>query len=463
MPDSRPSCDEVTMPCRAMPSRGLVGRAHVPGDKSISHRAVLTGSLCVGETRIRGLLEADDVMATVGACRQMGAWIATDGDGNWTVSGVGVGGFLEPEDILDCGNSGTGVRLLMGALATSQVSAILTGDASLRSRPMDRVVDPLAEFGARFRGRLHGRLPLTMTGAPLPIPVTYALPVPSAQVKSAILYAGLNCRGRTTVIEDAPTRDHTERMLAAFGADLSVEMDGAERQIHVRGHVEMVPQSLTVPGDISSAAFPLAAGLMTEDADIVLPGIGVNPTRTGLLTTLDEMGAGIVIENERQAGGEPVADLRVRSQDLVGVDVPPERSPTMIDEYPILAAVAACAEGDTVMRGIAELRVKECDRIAAMVEGLERCGVRITEHEDGMTVHGRGAGSVSGGAVCRTFHDHRIAMSFLCLGLAAKAPIGVDDARPIRTSFPGFIGLMESLGAEFVQAGHAEGGVTICA
>jgi len=434
---------------RARPVRGLAGRGRVPGDKSISHRAILTGSLCVGETTITGLLEADDVLATVAACRHLGARIQPQGGGIWSVEGVGVGGFLEPLDVIDCGNSGTGVRLLMGALATTGLTATLTGDASLRSRPMDRVMGPLEEFGTRFHGRTNGRLPLTMTGAALPVPVTYALPVPSAQVKSAILYAGLNCRGRTTVIEPAATRDHTERMLAAFGAELAVEEAGGKRHIHVRGHVEMIPQSLTVPGDVSSAAFPLAACLITPGSAITLPGIGINPTRTGLLATLAEMGACLDLGNRREAGGEPVADLAVRSCALSGVEVPPERAPTMIDEYPVLAAIAALAEGDTVMRGIGEMRVKECDRIAAMVEGLRRCGVRVTEHDDGMTVHGEGSGSVAGDAVCRTFHDHRIAMSFLCLGLAARSPIGVDDTRSIKTSFPGFLSLLEGFGAHF--------------
>ncbi len=434
---------------RAWPVEGLAGSVAVPGDKSISHRAILTGSLCVGRTRIAGLLEADDVLATVAACREMGARIERDDDGCWSVDGVGVGGFLEPRDVLDCGNSGTAVRLLMGALATCDLTAILTGDTSLRSRPMDRVTEPLGAFGARFQGRSGGRLPLTLRGAAMPVPVTYALPVPSAQVKSAILYAGLNCRGRTTVIETAPTRDHTERMLAAFGAKLVVEEVGAERHIHVDGHVEMTPQALTVPGDMSSAAFPLAACLITEGSRVTLPGIGINPTRIGLLVTLDEMGARVALVNRREAGGEPVADLEARSGVLGGVVVPPERAPTMIDEFPILAVIAAMAEGDTVMRGLGELRVKECDRIAAMVDGLGRCGVEVTEHGDGLTVHGKGPGSVAGDAVCRTFHDHRIAMSFLCLGLAARAPVGVDDIGPISTSFPGFLPLMEGLGARF--------------
>ena len=432
-------------PIRALKSVGLAGEATVPGDKSVSHRALIFGALSVGESRITGLLEGEDVLRTAAAMRAFGAEVERTGAGAWTVRGVGVGGFAEPDDVIDCGNAGTGVRLVMGAMATTAISATFTGDASLRRRPMGRILDPLRLFGARSAGRAGDLLPLTLIGAREPVPVTYELPVASAQVKSAVLLAGLGAPGETVVIEREPTRDHTERMLAAFGADLATEERDGTRAIRLTGQPELVPQRIAVPRDPSSAAFPVAAGLVAADSQIVVPGICLNPTRDGFYRTLDEMGADIAHENPREAGGEPVADLRVRASRLRGVEVPPERAPSMIDEYPVLAALAAVAEGDTVMRGVGELRVKESDRIAAMVAGLRANGVEVTEEEDGMIVHG--AGRVPGGGTVGTHLDHRIAMSFLVLGLGADSPVTIDDGRPIATSFPGFLPLMRGLGA----------------
>jgi len=434
------------MSCAAAgPLRGV---ASIPGDKSVSHRALILGALSVGETRIEGLLEGGDVLDTGRAMRAFGATVDRTGPGAWVVHGVGVGGFQEPEDVIDCGNSGTGVRLIMGAVATSDLTAIFTGDASLRSRPMGRVTEPLALFGAETRGRRGGRLPLALIGARDPMPVRYATPMPSAQVKSAVLLAGLNAPGETVVIEREPTRDHTERMLAGFGAEIATEITDEGRVITLRGQPDLRPQSIAVPRDPSSAAFPVVAALLVEGSDVLVPGIGLNATRAGVYDTLVEMGADIAFENRREEGGEPVADLRVRFGPLRGVEVPPERAASMIDEYPVLAALAATAEGPTVMRGVKELRVKECDRLDAMARGLEACGVTVEEGEDFLIVQGRGPGSVAGGAIVESRLDHRIAMSFLCLGLAAKAPIKVDDSSPIATSFPDFVGLMRGLGAE---------------
>jgi 3-phosphoshikimate 1-carboxyvinyltransferase len=363
-----------------------------------------------------------------------------------------VGGFREPANVIDVGNSGTGARLIMGAMATTPITATFTGDASLRKRPMGRVTDPLALFGARAYGRSGGRLPMTIVGAADPMPVRYALPVPSAQVKSAILLAGLNAPGQTVVIEREPTRDHTERMLAGFGADITVEQAPEGRRIILTGQPDLRPQSVAVPRDPSSAAFPVCAALIVPGSDITVPGVSQNPTRNGLFTTLVEMGADVAFENPRVEGGEPVADLRVRfTGDLRGVETPDERAASMIDEFPILCAVAANASGATVMRGVKELRVKESDRIDAMARGLEACGVRIEETEDTLTVHGMGAGHVPGGAICATHLDHRIAMSFLVLGLSSKAAISVDDGAPIATSFPVFEGLMAGLGADIAR------------
>ena len=429
----------------------LSGRAEVPGDKSISHRALILGALSVGRTRISGLLEGQDVIDTAKAMRAFGATVTRTDEGEWTVEGVGVGGFAEPADVIDCGNSGTGVRLIMGCMATSPITATFTGDASLRKRPMGRVTDPLALFGARSYGRAGGRLPMTVIGAAEPVPVTYTLPMASAQVKSAVLLAGLNAPGQTVVIEKTPTRDHTERMLRGFGASVTVEATPEGNRITLQGQPELVAQEVTVPRDPSSAAFPVCAALLVPGSDILVPGVSQNPTRNGLFLTLREMGADIAFLNEREEGGEPVADLRVRHSALTGIEVPPERAAAQIDEYPILAALAACATGTTVMRGVHELRVKESDRIAAMARGLEACGVRVEEDADTLIVHGLGPDAVPGGATVATHLDHRIAMSFLVLGLVSRQPISVDDGAPIATSFPGFEDLMRQLGATITR------------
>ncbi|MFE3836693.1 3-phosphoshikimate 1-carboxyvinyltransferase [Pseudogemmobacter sonorensis] len=426
----------------------LSGVAAVPGDKSISHRALIFGAMAVGETRISGLLEGQDVLDTAKAMRALGAEVTRLGEGAWSVHGVGTGGFSEPSDLIDCGNSGTGVRLLMGAVATTPISVTFTGDASLRKRPMGRVTDPLSLFGARAFGRKGGRLPMTLVGAADPVPVRYVLPMASAQVKSAVLLAGLNAPGETVVIEREPTRDHSERMLRGFGAEVAVEAGPEGQVITLVGRPELRPQGVAVPRDPSSAAFPTCAALITEGSEIRVPGVSQNPTRNGLYLTLVEMGADISFENPREEGGEPVADLHVRfSPDLRGVEVPPGRAPSMIDEYPVLSVVAAFADGRTVMRGVKELRVKESDRIDAMARGLEACGVRTEEDEDTLIVHGMGAGGMPGGATCATHLDHRIAMSFLVAGMAAQREITVDDGAPIMTSFPLFEGLMNGLGA----------------
>ncbi|WP_096787866.1 3-phosphoshikimate 1-carboxyvinyltransferase [Rhodobacter sp. CZR27] len=438
----------ASQPMTARRSGPLRGRAEVPGDKSISHRALILGAMAVGETRITGLLEGQDVLDTAKAMRAFGAEVTQHAPGEWSVQGVGVGGFAEPSDVIDCGNSGTGVRLIMGCMATSPITATFTGDASLRKRPMGRVTDPLALFGARAYGRKGGRLPMTLVGAAEPVPVRYTVPVPSAQVKSAVLLAGLNAPGQTVVIEREPTRDHSERMLRGFGAELTVEATAEGQVITLTGQPDLRPQVVAVPRDPSSAAFPVCAALIVEGSEIVVPGVSRNPTRDGLYVTLLEMGADIAFESPREEGGEPVADLRVRFSALKGVEVPPERAPSMIDEYPILSVVAAFAEGRTVMRGIKELRVKESDRIDAMARGLEACGVRVEDDEDTLIVHGMGAGGVPGGATCATHIDHRIAMSFLVLGMAAKHSVSVDDGSPIATSFPAFLPLVRTLGAD---------------
>jgi 3-phosphoshikimate 1-carboxyvinyltransferase len=435
-------------PMTSAKSGPLKGTAAVPGDKSISHRALIFGAMAVGETKITGLLEGQDVLDTARAMRAFGAEVVQHGAGAWSVHGVGVGGFSEPSDVIDCGNSGTGVRLIMGTMATTAMTATFTGDASLRKRPMGRVTDPLSLFGTQAYGRKGGRLPMTVVGAANPVPVRYALPVASAQVKSAVLLAGLNAPGETVVIEREPTRDHSERMLLGFGADLSVEKTSEGHVITLKGRPELRPQTVAVPRDPSSAAFPTCAALIVEGSDIMVPGVSQNLTRNGLYITLAEMGAEIEFQNPRTEGGEPVADLRVRfSADMRGIEVPPDRAPSMIDEYPILSVVAAFATGRTVMRGVKELRVKESDRIDAMARGLEACGVTIEEDEDTLIVHGMGAGGMPGGATCATHLDHRIAMSFLVAGMASQAAVSVDDASPIVTSFPIFEGLMNGLGA----------------
>ncbi|MDR9428634.1 MAG: 3-phosphoshikimate 1-carboxyvinyltransferase [Salibaculum sp.] len=431
----------------------LAGTAHVPGDKSISHRALILGALSVGETRITGLLEGQDVLDTGRAMRAFGAEVTDHGDGDWSVHGVGVGGFAEPGQVIDCGNSGTGVRLIMGAMATSPIAATFTGDASLNARPMGRVTEPLALFGAQAVGRAGGRLPMTIVGAVDPVPVRYAVPVPSAQVKSAVLLAGLNAPGETVVIEREATRDHTERMLAGFGADLSVEDTEAGRVITLTGQPELKPQTIAVPRDPSSAAFPVCAALLVEGSDVLVPNIGLNPTRAGLFYTLQEMGADLAFENMREEGGEPVADLRARfSPNMEGIAVLPERAASMIDEYPVLSVVAAFARGRTEMRGVKELRVKECDRIDAMAQGLRAAGIAVEEGEDWWIVQGRGHGDVPGGVTVQSRLDHRIAMSFLVMGLSTENPIRVDDGGPIATSFPIFEDLMTGLGAGITRS-----------
>ncbi|WP_297772930.1 3-phosphoshikimate 1-carboxyvinyltransferase [uncultured Roseovarius sp.] len=427
----------------------LSGRADVPGDKSISHRSLILGALCVGETVITGLLEGEDVLDTAKAMRAFGAEVTCDPEGMWHVRGVGVGGFAEPSQVVDCGNSGTGVRLIMGAMATSPITATFTGDDSLNKRPMERITDPLTLFGARAVGRTGGRLPMTIVGATSPVPVRYEVPVPSAQVKSAVLFAGLNAPGQTIVVEREATRDHTERMLAGFGADITSEETSEGRIITLTGQPELTPQSIVVPRDPSSAAFPVCAALIVPGSDVLVPNIGLNPTRAGLFTTLREMGADLTYENMREEGGEPVADLRARfSPDLVGVEVPPERAASMIDEYPVLSVVAAFARGETVMRGVKELRVKESDRIDAMAEGLRAGGVEVEDGPDWWIVTGLGHGNVPGGQICVSHLDHRIAMSFIVMGMATNEPVSVDDASPIATSFPIFEGLMARLGAD---------------
>ncbi len=440
------------IPMTSHPCGPLTGTAEVPGDKSISHRSLILGAMAVGETKISGLLEGEDVLDTAKAMRAFGAEVTDHGGGEWTVHGVGVGGFAEPDQVIDCGNSGTGVRLIMGAMATCPITATFTGDASLNKRPMARVTDPLALFGAQSVGRSGGRLPMTIVGAAEPVPVRYEVPVPSAQVKSAVLLAGLNAPGKTVVIEQEATRDHSERMLAGFGAEITVEDTDEGRVITLTGRPELKPQVIAVPRDPSSAAFPVCAALITPGSDVLVPGIGLNPTRAGLFTTLREMGADLTYENEREEGGEPVADLRAKySPNMQGIEVPPERAASMIDEYPVLSVVAANATGTTMMGGVKELRVKESDRIDAMARGLRANGVTVNEGDDWWSVEGLGIGNAPGGGTCESFLDHRIAMSFMILGMGAKSPVTVDDAGPIATSFPIFEPLMARLGAQLVR------------
>lgn len=425
----------------------LSGQITVPGDKSISHRSLMFGAIAIGTTRISGLLEAEDVINSAHAMAALGARVENRGGGNWEVTGVGLGGFQSPAADLDFGNSGTGCRLAMGLLATSPVSARFVGDASLSRRPMGRVTKPLSEMGAKFEGTGGDKLPMRVTGAADPLPFTYELPVASAQVKSAILIAGLNAPGTTTVIEPKPTRDHTERMLRAFGAKIAV--DG--NRISVTGGQELQAVDIAVPADPSSAAFPMVAALVTPGSDVTIRNVMLNPTRTGLITTLQEMGGDIAILNERPAGGESVGDLRVRASKLKAVTVPAERAPSMIDEYPILAVAAACAQGTTRMEGLEELRVKESDRLAAVELGLNANGVKTASGPDWLEVTG---GPVEGGGFVPTHLDHRIAMSFLILGMVAHKPVTVDDGNVIATSFPVFVSLMNGLGAAIQPAGE---------
>jgi len=425
----------------------LRGKAQVPGDKSISHRSLILGALAVGETRITGLLEAEDVLNTAQVMRQFGATVTRDGNGLWRASGMGVGGWSQPDANLDFGNSGTGSRLVMGAMATTPITAVFTGDASLRGRPMKRVLEPLEKFGATWDAHDGGLMPVTLHGTDRPICIDYNVKVASAQVKSALLLAALNAPGRTRITQASLTRDHTEKMLKAFGADISVEPLKSGEVIHVLGEVELKPCAVEVPRDPSSAAFPLVAALIVPGSEVSIPGVLLNTRRIGLIDTLKEMGADIVIENLRESGGEKIGDLVAKYSPLTGVEVPPERAPAMIDEYPILAIAAAFAEGCTTMRGLEELRVKESDRLSAIVNGLRENGVTVEESEDGMVVEG---GDVPGGGRVTTHMDHRIAMSFLVMGLASEKPVSVDDVSMIATSFPEFENLMRALGADFV-------------
>ena len=442
------SSDALPSPLALRAAGPLKGSVRVPGDKSISHRALMLSALAVGRSEVSGLLEGEDVLATAAAMRAMGARLERLGPGHWAIDGVGVGGLLQPAAALDMGNSGTSTRLLMGLVATHPISATFIGDASLSRRPMGRVIEPLSRMGADITASPGGRLPLMLRGANTPLPLHYRLPVASAQVKSAILLAGLNVQGETVVEEPVPTRDHSERMLTSFGADLTVApMEGGGNRISVRGWADFRPQSLLVPGDPSSAAFPLVAALLVPGSEVLIEGVGLNPTRDGLVRVLTQMGADIRLVNPREVGGEPVADLAVRHSALTGIEVPPDVAPSMIDEYPILFVAAALARGRTVMRGIEELRVKESDRISAMAVGLAAAGVPVEELPDGLVVEGTGGDPVPGGATVRTHLDHRIAMSFAVLSLVSRAAITVDDRAPINTSFPTFLPLMESLGA----------------
>jgi 3-phosphoshikimate 1-carboxyvinyltransferase len=418
----------------------------VPGDKSISHRALIFGALAVGETRVSGLLEGEDVIRTAAAMRALGASVERRGEGEWRVQGVGVGGFAEPAGPLDFGNAGTGVRLTMGAVAGAPVRAVFDGDASLRKRPMGRILDPLVAMGAQAVAAAEGRrLPLTLQGARDPIPIVYRTPVPSAQIKSAVLLAGLAAPGETTVIEAEASRDHTERLLRHFGAAVESVPEGLSgRRITLTGQPELVPAPIVVPADPSSAAFPLVAALVVPGSEVVLEGVMTNPLRTGLLTTLREMGAQVEMLAEREEGGETVADLRVVASDLRGVEVPAARAPAMIDEYPVLAVAAAFAQGETRMCGLHELRVKESDRLAAVEAGLRANGIACAIEGDDLVVEGRGR--AAGGGLVATHMDHRIAMAFLVMGLAADKPVGIDDSTFIATSFPGFVAMMQRLG-----------------
>jgi 3-phosphoshikimate 1-carboxyvinyltransferase len=436
-------------PLTARRSGALSGRIRVPGDKSISLRSLILGALAVGETRITGMLEGEDAVSTANAMKALGAVVERTGERAWRVRGVGVGGFAEPSAALDFGNSGTGCRLAMGAVAGCPITVTFDGDASLRTRPMRRILDPLERMGARtLEIREGGRLPAVVQGARDPMPIEYESPVPSAQVKSAVLLAGLAAPGTTTVIEREATRDHTEKLLKHFGASIRVTSSGDNgRRIALQGQPELSAAPVVVPADLSSAAFPLVAALIVPGSEIVLEGVMLNPLRAGLLTTLKEMGASIEAVEQRNEGGEDVADLRVKAGALKGVDVPPERAPTMIDEYPILAIAAAFAEGDTRMRGLKELRVKESDRLEATAAMLRGNGVEVAIEGDDLIVHGKGR--ALGGGVVATHMDHRIAMSALVMGLGSEQGVAVDDAVFIATSFPGYADLMRSLGADY--------------
>jgi 3-phosphoshikimate 1-carboxyvinyltransferase len=424
----------------------LSGIVRVPGDKSISHRSLMLSALAVGESRIEGLLEGEDVLATAAAMRAMGARIERGDDGIWRVHGVGVGGLLQPESALDMGNSGTSTRLLMGLVASHAITATFVGDASLSKRPMARVIDPLSLTGAEFNASPGGRLPLMVRGICPAVPISYRLPVASAQVKSAVLLAGLNTPGITEVIEPIPTRDHSERMLAGFGAELSVEVDSdGTRYIRLVGEAELKPQQIEVPGDPSSAAFPIVAALITPGSEVTVTHVGMNPTRTGIYKMLEAMGADLTYSNERVVGGEPVADITARHSALKGIEVPPDVAPSMIDEFPVFFVAASMAEGCTVTSGLDELRVKESDRLALMAAGLTAIGATVEEREDGLAIEGKGGEPLKGGATIASALDHRIAMSFAVAGQNCAEGVTVDDVSPIATSFPTFQGMLEQL------------------
>lgn len=438
--------DRTATPRSFAASSPLTGRIAIPGDKSISHRSLMLAALAVGESRVTGLLEGHDVLATAAAMRAMGATIERRDDGEWRIHGVGVGGLLQPRQALDMGNSGTSTRLLMGLVASHPITATFVGDASLSGRPMGRVIDPLAQMGADIGASPGGRLPLMVRGLAPAIPLAYRLPVASAQVKSAVLLAGLNTPGITEVIEPVPTRDHSERMLRGFGADLAVETDAdGTRHIRIAGEAELKPQTIIVPGDPSSAAFFIVAALIVPGSDITITHVGLNPTRAGLIEVLRQMGGDIELIDPREVGGEPVADLRVRHSALTGIDVDPAVAPSMIDEFPILFVAAALAEGRTVTTGLDELRVKESDRLAVMATGLTAIGARVTESEDGLVIEGTGGDPLPGGAKIAGHLDHRICMSFAIAGLVTGSPVTIDDMAPVATSFPNFEALLGEL------------------
>lgn len=438
--------DQNASPRSFSASVPLRGRIAIPGDKSISHRSLMLSALAVGESRVTGLLEGHDVLATAAAMRAMGATIERRPDGEWRIHGVGVGGLLQPREALDMGNSGTSTRLLMGVVASHPITATFIGDASLSGRPMGRVIDPLAQIGADITSSPGGRLPLMVRGIAPAIPLAYRLPVASAQVKSAVLLAGLNTPGITEIIEPVPTRDHSERMLRGFGADLTVEVDAdGTRHIRIVGEAELKPQTIVVPGDPSSAAFFIVAALIVRGSDVTITNVGLNPTRAGLIDVLRQMGGDIELLDPREVGGEPVADLRVRHSALTGIDVDPAVAPSMIDEFPILFVAAALAQGRTTTTGLDELRVKESDRLAVMATGLNAIGARVTETEDGLIIDGIGGDPLPGGATVAGHLDHRICMSFAVAGLVTGSPVTIDDMAPVATSFPNFESLLGEL------------------
>jgi 3-phosphoshikimate 1-carboxyvinyltransferase len=440
--------DAAAGPFEARAAGPLGGSLTAPGDKSISHRALMMGGIAVGETEIHGLLEGEDVLRTAAAMIAMGAEITRGKDGVWRARGRGIGGLVEPADVLDLGNSGTSARLLMGLVASSPMTVFFTGDASLRSRPMARVAKPLAEIGARIVARDGGRMPLAVLGTVEPVPITYRSPVASAQVKSAVLLAGLNTPGVTTVIEKEPTRDHSELMFRHFGIAVETrQLDHGALSVGVTGQPEITGKVVRVPGDPSSAAFPLVAAAIVPGSSVTVRNVGLNPRRTGLFDTLREMGADLTIANARSEAGEPVGDVTIRHGKLAGIEVPAARAPSMIDEYPVLAVAASFAQGRTIMRGLSELRVKESDRLSAIARGLAACGADVQIEGDDLIVTGTGAAPAGDGAIL-TRLDHRIAMAFLVMGLATKKPVRIDDASPITTSFPGFVALMRGLGAK---------------